>query len=56
MIVDLGGVEARDRNGRKEDGEQRGAGLGQFVQDERAARAISARMARRPVPAERSST
>ncbi len=34
MIVDLGGVEARDGNGRKEGGEQIGAGLGQFVEDE----------------------
>ena len=37
VIVDLGGVEARDGNGRKEGGEQRRPGLGQFVQHERAA-------------------
>jgi hypothetical protein len=37
MIVDLRGVEARDGNGRKERGEQIGAGLGQFVEEERAA-------------------
>ena len=37
MIVDLGGVEAGDVNGRKEGGEQVGAGLGQFVEQERTA-------------------
>ena len=37
MIVDLRGVEARDGDGRKEGGEQRRPGLGQFVQHERAA-------------------
>ena len=37
VIVDLGGVEARDGDGRKEGGEQRRPGLGQLVQHERAA-------------------
>ena len=37
VIVDLGGVEARGGNGRKEGGEHRRPGLGQFVQHERAA-------------------
>ena len=34
MIVDLGGVEARDGDARKERCEKIGAGLGQLVQDE----------------------
>jgi len=34
MIVDLGGVEACDGNGRKERGEQIGAGPRQLVEDE----------------------
>ena len=34
MIVDLGGVEARDGYARKERCEKIGAGLGQLVQDE----------------------
>ncbi len=34
MIVDLGGVEASDGNGRKEAAKKIGAGLGQLVQDE----------------------
>ncbi len=37
MVVDLRRVEARDGNGRKEGGEQRGAGFGQLVQHEGAA-------------------
>ena len=37
VIVDLGGVEARDGDGRKEGGEQRRSCLGQLVQDKRAA-------------------
>ena len=37
VIVDLGGVEACDGDGRKEGGEQRRPSLGQLVQDERAA-------------------
>lgn len=37
MVVDLGGVEARDGHGRKERGEKIGAGLGQLVEDERCA-------------------
>ena len=34
MIVDVGRVEARDRNGREESGEQIGTGRGEFVEDE----------------------
>ena len=34
VIVDLGGVEARDGDGRKGRGEQIGAGLSQLIQDE----------------------
>ncbi len=37
MIIDLGSIEARHGNGRKEGGEQRRPGLCQFVQHERAA-------------------
>src|SRR3546814_4213782 len=37
MIVDLGRIEAADRNGRKERGQKTGAGVGQLVQNERAA-------------------
>ena len=37
MIVDLGGVEARDGNGRKQRSEQIGAGFGQLVEEERSA-------------------
>ena len=37
MIVDLGRVEAGDGNGRKKKGQQAGAGVGQLVEDERAA-------------------
>jgi hypothetical protein len=38
VIVDLGGIEARDGNGRKEGGKQRRPGLGQLVQHDRPAR------------------
>ena len=37
MIVDLGGVEARGGDVRKEEGEKLGTRLGQLVEDERAA-------------------
>jgi hypothetical protein len=37
MIVDLGRVEAGDGNGREEKRQQAGAGVGQLVEDERAA-------------------
>src|SRR3546814_7445388 len=37
MIVDLGRIEAADRNGRKDRGQKTGAGVGQLVQNERAA-------------------
>ena len=37
MIIDLGGVEAGDGKSRKDLGKQIGAGLGQFVEDQRAA-------------------
>jgi len=37
MIVDLRSIEPRHGDGRKEGGEQRGAGLGQLVECERAA-------------------
>ena len=37
MIVDLGGVEAGDGQGRKEGGKQAGADLGQFVDEQRTA-------------------
>jgi hypothetical protein len=37
MIIDLHRIEARDRNIRKEVGEQAGAGVRELVQDERAA-------------------
>ena len=38
VIVDLGGVEPGDGIGRKDGGQQIGAGLGQFVQDQRTSR------------------
>ncbi len=37
MIVDLGGVEARDGDSRKQRSEQSGAGLSQLVEEERSA-------------------
>ena len=37
MIVDLGGVEPGDGKGRKERGETIGAGLGEFIEDQRTA-------------------
>ena len=37
MIIDLGGVEPGDGKSRKDLGKQIGAGLGQFVEDQRAA-------------------
>jgi hypothetical protein len=37
MIVDLGRVETGDGNGREEKRQQAGAGVGQLVEDERAA-------------------
>ena len=40
MVVDLGGVEARDGHRRKERREKIGAGLGQLVEDERCARGL----------------
>ena len=40
MVVDLGGVEARDGHGREERSEKIGAGIGQLVEDERCARSF----------------
>ena len=40
MVVDLGGVEARDGHGREERSEKFGAGIGQLVEDERCARSF----------------
>ena len=40
MIVDLGGVEPCDGKGRKEGREKIGAGLGEFVEDQRTADAL----------------
>lgn len=34
MIVDLGGIEAGDRQGRKEERQETGASLGEFVENE----------------------
>ena len=55
MIVDLRRVEARDGQAGEKPGEKPGAGIGELVERERSA-ASSARIARRPVPAEGSST
>ena len=56
MIVDLRGVEAGDGDAGKEMGEQPGAGLGQFVENERRRRRARRGWRASPVPAEGSST